>query len=415
MTDIALRPYATAYEPRAPQTDGALWARLYPPPDAREPASAAFAEIRSWPEYRPSPVVALPGWAGRMGVGQVWCKHEGERFAVGSFKSIGPPYAMLTVLMGEASRRLGRAITSAELASGALAEVTRDITVSAASSGNHGRALAWGARKFGCRSVVYMTEHVSAGRERAIAGFGAEVVRVPGPYENAVNRAAADVADKGYFVIAGVRLRDYPSVPADILVGYSLLAAELVDQLGPAERATHVFVSGGGGRLAASVVGHLHHRLGRAAPKVVVVEPTESDCLRQSALAGRPARASGSGRSVLDGLVVEEPSLVAWPILAAGAAGFLCVPDAAAVDALRLAADGPDGDRPLVIGDTGIGAFAGLLAAASDPALRAALGLGADSRVVVIASEGATDPEVYRALVRRTPEAVLAGRAGDSA
>ena len=412
MTGSARNPYRMAFTPGSPIGDPALWARLYPPPDARESAAAAFAEIRSWPEYRPSPLIALPGWAERTGVGQVWCKHEGLRFAVDSFKPLGPPYAMLAVLLGEASRRLGRAVTSAELASGALAHVTADITVSAASSGNHGRALAWGARKFGCRSVVYMAEHVSEGRARAIAGFGAEIVRVPGPYENAVRQAATDVTEKGWFVISGVKLRDYPSVPADILVGYSLLAAELVGQFGPAEQATHVFVCGGGGRLAAAVVGYLHRTLGAAAPKVVVVEAIESDCLRQSAIAGRPARASGSGHSVLDGLVVEEPSAVAWPILQVGAAGFLCVPDDAAVDALLLAADGPGGDPPLVIGDTGIGGFAGLLVAASDPALRATLGLDATSRVVVIASEGATDPEVYRALVGRTPEAVLAGRAG---
>lgn len=110
----------------------------------------------------------------------------------------------------------------------------------------------------------------------------------------------------------------------------------------------------------------------------------------------------------MDGLVVESASPQAWEILRAGAFAFLAIPDEAAVDAMRQAAAGVGGDPPLVIGETGVAAWAGLLATMRDEELKQQLGIDASSRVVVIATEGATDPEVYLNLVGRTPEAVLA-------
>ena len=62
----------------------------------------------------------------------------------------------------------------------------------------------------------------------------------------------------------------------------------------------------------------------------------------------------------------------------------------------------------MVIGETGIAAWAGFLATTRDENLRQQLGLDCNSRIVIIATEEATDPEVYRKLVGKTPEVVLA-------
>ena len=401
------------------QTNVFLNAQAHPPP-AYGPTQqallnrAAFAdveaEVTGWPGYQPTPLIALNGLAAASGVESLWCKHEGYRFEVGSFKPTGPVYAMLSVLKGEIKKATGvETVTTQDLINRQYESVTRELVVSAATSGNHGRALAWGARMFGCRCVIYMSDGVSAGREEAIAGYGAEVVRVPGSYDRAVQRSYADAELCGYFAISDEKSAEYPHISREIMQGYAMVADEIVRQFSDVQPPTHVFVPGGGGRLAAATCGHLWERYGSNHPRIVVVEPTASACLYQSAIANSAATVSGDGQSVMDGLVVESASPQAWDILKAGAFAFLTVPDEAAVDAMRQAAAGGSGDPPIAIGETGIAAWAGFLATTRDDNLRQQLGFDGNSRVVLIATEGATDPEVYRTLVGTTPEAVLAG------
>ena len=375
----------------------------------REAFADVEAEVTRFPGYVPTPLIALDGLASASGVEGLWCKHEGHRFEVGSFKPTGPVYAMLSVLKGEVRKATGaETVTTRDLMDRRHEAVTREITVSAATSGNHGRALAWGARMFGCRCVIYMNDGVSAGREEAIAAYGAEVVRVPGSYDRTVQRSYEDAERLGYFPISDEKSSEYPHISRDIMQGYAMVADEIFRQFRGGRPPTHVLVPGGGGRLAAATCGHLWERYGSSHPRVVVVEPTNSACLYHSALDDGAATVSSDGRSVMDGLVVESASPQAWEILRGGAFAFLTVPDEAAVDAMRQAAAGVGGDPPLVIGETGIAAWAGFLAATRDESLRQQLGIDSGSRVVVIATEGATDPEVYGSLVGRTPDAVLA-------
>ena len=401
------------------QTNLFINTQAHPPPDYGPAQKAllnqdAFAdvetEVTNLPGYQPTPLIALNGLAMASGVGALWCKHEGYRFEVGSFKPTGPVYAMLAVLKGEIKKTTGvERVTTQDLIDRKYESVTQEIVVSAATSGNHGRALAWGARMLGCRCAIYMNDGVSIGREEAIAGYGAEVVRVPGNYDRAVQRSFADAETLGYFVVSDDKSAEYPHIAREIMQGYAMVADEIVQQFSNAHPPTHVFVPGGGGRFAGATCGHLWDRYGSNHPRVVVVEPTTSACLYQSMVENRAATVSGDGRSVMDGLVVESASSQAWGILRDGAFAFLTIPDEAAVDAIRLAAAGISGDSPVVIGETGIAGWAGFLASIYDENLGYQLGLDYNSRVVIIATEGATDPEVYRTLVGASPEVVLAG------
>ena len=368
------------------------------------------AEVTKLPGYQPTPLITLNGLALASGVGALWCKHEGYRFEVGSFKPTGPVYAMLAVLKGEIQKATGvETVTTQDLIDRKYGSVTQEIVVSAATSGNHGRALAWGARMFGCRCAIYMNDGVSAGREEAIAGYGAAVVRVQGNYDRAVQRSFADAEKLGYFVVSDDKSAKYPHIAGAIMQGYAMVADEIVQQFRGAQPPTHVFVPGGGGRFAGATCGHLWERYGSSHPRIVVVEPTTSACLYQSMVENRAATVSGDGRSVMDGLVVESASSQAWEILRDGAFAFLTIPDEAAMDAIRQAATGVGEDASVVIGETGIAGWAGFLAATRDENLRQQLGLDGKSRVVIIATEGATDPEVYRNLVGASPETVEAG------
>ena len=332
---------------------------------------AAERAILDWPEYAATPLVDRPDLAGRFRVGSVRIKYEGARFAVQSFKALGPPYA---------AQRL------VELAK-------PPVILSSATSGNHGRAVAWAASRLGVACRIYMNEGVSPGRARAIESFGATVVRVPGTYDDALARCHDDAENDGSYVISDVAQAAYPDVPAHTMHGYAMLGQELVDA---ADDATHVFVGAGIGALAGAVVARLWQCLGARRPRVIVVEPLTADAVYQSAAKGKLSRTDGTLNTVMDGLSVGTASHLAWEILDGGAFGFLGIPDPPAVTAMRLA---HQGSSSLVIGETGIAGLAGALVACEDAAMRQALGLGTTSKIVAIACEGPTDLEVFHRLL----------------
>jgi len=337
----------------------------------------ARAAIVAWPGYCPTPLRELPGLAAALGVANVAVKLEAERFAVGSFKALGPPLALQRALNREGGAAGWRAV--------------------AATSGNHGRALAWGALRLGAACTIYMPAHTSAGREAAIRGFGAEVVRVPGDFTAslAVARQAAE-ADRTVLV-ADLPWRGSDAIPRDILAGYSVLAAEIGQQV--SEPPTHVFVAAGNGSLAGATAARLWADFGPAGPQIVTVEPLASDAVRRSLAAGAAVTVPEGEGSVMDGLVVRAVSTLAWPLLHACVAAGMAIDDAAAIATLRAAARGAWGDPALCIGETGIAALAGLVATCGDAGMRAALSLDASSRVIAIACEGVTDRTVFGTLV----------------
>ncbi|MGE0719043.1 MAG: diaminopropionate ammonia-lyase [Alphaproteobacteria bacterium] len=367
--------------------------------------AAAMAEISSWPGYAQAPLVSLPGLAARLGLGAVWWKDESGRFGLGSFKALGGAYAVWRLLAREIERRMGTRPAARDVAAGAHRDIAGTVTVTCATDGNHGRSVAWGARTFGCRCVIYIHEGVSEARRAAIAAFGADVVRTPGTYDDSVRRAAEDAAREGRFVVSDTSYPGYLDVPRDVMQGYAVMADEALRQLPQGVRPTHAFVQAGVGGLAAAVCGHLWERLGPARPRFVVVEPDKAACLFLSARAGRPVAAEGDLDTIMAGLACGEVSLLAWDVLATGADAFMTVPDAAAIDAMRTLAAG---DPPVVAGESGAAGLAGLVAAAGDPAARRALGLDAGSVVLLFGSEGDTDPALYAELVGRPAAAVRA-------
>ncbi|MCC7273542.1 MAG: diaminopropionate ammonia-lyase [Alphaproteobacteria bacterium] len=360
--------------------------------------ATAKAEIASWPGYAPTPLVALPRLARALGVADIRYKDESGRFGLGSFKALGGAYAVFRLLAREIGRRTGTRPDARDLVAGAHRDVAAAITVTCATDGNHGRSVAWGARTFGCRCVIYIHETVSDARKQAIEAYGATVVRTPGNYDDSVRRAAEDAAREGWFVVSDTSYPGYLDVPRDVMQGYALMADEAMAQLPAEAPPTHVFVQAGVGGLAAAVCAHFWERRGAARPRFVVVEPEKAACLFLSARAGRPAVAEGALDTIMAGLACGEVSLLAWQVLETGADAFMTIPDEAAVAAMRTLADG---DPPVVGGESGVAGLAGLMAVADDPAARRLLGLDAGARVLLFGSEGDTDAALYAELVGR--------------
>jgi diaminopropionate ammonia-lyase len=373
---------------------------------------AALAEakrdIMSWPGYKPTPLHLLPNLAAPAGVDAILYKDEAERFGLGSFKALGGAYAVFKVLRKTIQEQKYVTPSTLDLTSGHYVDLTSRITVTCATDGNHGRSVAWGARTFGCRCVIYIPETVSAGRCQAIAAYGAEIRRFPGTYDDGVRRVAMDAAAQGWTVVSDTAYEGYTDIPRDVMQGYSLMVEEALRQT--AAVPSHVFVQGGVGGLAASVCSYLWERYGTARPRFVVVEPEKADCFYRSAMAGRPTPAPGALDTIMAGLACGEVSPLAWRILETGADAFMTIDDEAAIDCMRLLADGRFGDDAVVAGESAVAGLAGMLMASVDADARVRLDLRRDSRVLVFGTEGATDPEVYCSIVGRRPHEVLALR-----
>ncbi len=345
----------------------------------------AFAEaretIRAWPGYAPTPLHSLPGLAAQLGLATLHYKDEGPRFGLGSFKALGGAYAVARLVAERGS--------------------ARGLTVTCATDGNHGRSVAWGAQRSGCRCVIFVHAGVSAARVAAIERYGAEVRRVPGNYDDSVRHAADTAAAEGWTVVSDTSYPGYTDIPRHVMQGYAVLAEEAIEQSGGAAP-THLFLQGGVGGFAAAVLAHYWEHFGAARPAAVVVEPDRAACLLASARTGRPEVVHGELDTIMAGLACGEPSLLAWDILRAGADAFMSIPDALALDTMRALAQPLAGDPAIVGGESGVAGLAGLVAAAADPEIRATIGLGAGSRVLVVGTESDTDPALYARIVGRS-------------
>jgi diaminopropionate ammonia-lyase len=363
--------------------------------------------ISTWPGYAVTRLCSLPALARSTGVASIHYKDEAARFGLGSFKGLGGAYAVARLLCRELGQRLGRAVSHAELQSDpALRQACANITVTCATDGNHGRSVAWGVQMLGCRCVIYIHATVSEGRKDAIARYGAQVVRTSGNYDDSVQQADRDAKANGWFVISDTSYPGYMDIPRDVMQGYQLMVHEAVSAL--PQWPTHVFVQAGVGGFAAAVCAYFWERSAEQRPVFVVVEPERADCLLQSARAGAVVAVKGDLDTLMAGLACGEVSLLAWEILTTGANAFCTIPDAAAVDVMRLLASPQGGDPVIVAGESAVAGLAAALLAAQDRAARTTLGLGPDSRVLLFGSEGDTDPALYQQLVGRSAAQVLA-------
>ena len=357
--------------------------------------------------HRPAtPLYDLPDAAARCQVGRLCLKDESVRSPLGSFKALGAPIALVRQIL-----RLHPDFEPAAILTGRYAEALRGYTVISATDGNHGRGLAAAAQDAGCRCVIVLHAHVSPEREQAIAAYGADIVRIAGNYDESVQEAARLAAAHGWQVIADTSYDGYEDIPRDVMQGYGAIAEEIVEQTsaqrGRAGAFTHVFLQGGVGGMAAGLASYFWEYHGAQRPCVISVEPAQADCLLQSAIQGRPAKATGTVDSVMAGLACGETSPLAWRFLQPCVDVFMTIEDEQAIEAMRALAQGSERDTPIVAGESGVAGLAALEWLRSDPQRSEQVGLTAESRVLIISTEGATAPREYTRLVGQSAEQVL--------
>ncbi|RWC88282.1 MAG: diaminopropionate ammonia-lyase [Mesorhizobium sp.] len=353
-----------------------------------------------------TPLHALPALAGELGLAALHVKDEGFRLGLGSFKALGGAYAVFRLVLEEASKRLGRSVDVGDLDRPEVRSVAATMTVACATDGNHGRSVAQGAELVGAKAAIFVHAGVSDERVAAIARYGAEMIRVDGNYDDSVRQAARIAAEKGWTVVSDTSWPGYERIPGLVMQGYTAVVREALRQL--SEPPTHVFVQAGVGGIAAAIAGHLAIVLGEARPVFTVVEPARAACVFGAAKAGHPVKIAHGEATVMAMLECYEASPVAWRVLARVADAFMTVDEDDAVAVMRRLARPSGNDPAIVAGESGGVGLAGLIRAMAGH--KAELGLDATSRVLVINTEGATDPRRYAELVGMNPADVLAGK-----
>lgn len=353
-----------------------------------------------------TPLHALPTLAEELGLAALHVKDEGFRLGLGSFKALGGAYAVFRLVLEEAAKRLGRAVDVGDLDRPDVRSVAATMTVACATDGNHGRSVAQGAELAGAKAVIFVHAGVSDERISAIARYGARMVRVDGNYDDSVRRAAQVAAEKGWTVVSDTSWPGYERIPGLVMQGYTAIVREALRQL--REPPTHVFVQAGVGGIAAAVAGHLAIVLGDERPVFTVVEPARAACVVGAAQAGHVVKVAHDQPTVMAMLECYEASLVAWRVLARAADAFMTIDEDDAVAVMRRLARPAGGDPVVVAGESGGVGLAGLIRAVAENNID--LGLNGNSRVLVINTEGATDPRRYAELVGMDPADVLAGK-----
>ncbi|MEM6762915.1 MAG: diaminopropionate ammonia-lyase, partial [Pseudomonadota bacterium] len=335
------------------------------------------------------------------GVGAVWYKDEAQRFGLGSFKPLGAGFALAKAIAARL-RRDGIAgnPTVSDVVSGRYRDATRAITVVSATDGNHGRALAWAGRRFDASVEIIVHNDVSPGRRAAMEALGANVTVSAGNYDETVREAFALGEAFDWVVVQDTSAGTYRAVPIDICHGYGIIAEEMVAEL--EAPLTHVIVQAGVGGLASALCAQFWRHYGRRRPKFLTLEPASAACVAESLAVGKPVTVESEARTMMAGLDCGEVSQTAWQVLATGADGALVIGDGLAIEGMRRLAHPPQGEPRIVAGECAGGAVGALLALGERPHLKRALQLGTQSSVLIIGTEGATDPAIYRSVVGDT-------------
>ncbi len=355
-------------------------------------------------DYCPTPLVRLSCLAEELGVKDIFVKNEAKRFSLNAFKGLGGSYAMFRILC----QRLGLSPDEATLADLQTKEAhkkIKDAVFVTATDGNHGRGVSWAGGIFGCQVHVYMPAGSVEARAEAIRRVGpAQVVITDKNYDETVQFAMEQSEKNGWYLIQDTAWEGYETVPAWIIQGYLTMASEAMDQL-EAKGAipTHVFLQAGVGAMAGGVLGYIASRMGEHKPIVTIVEPETVNCIYRSAKAGKPCSVEGAPVTIMAGLNCGTPCTITWPVLRDFAQFYMSCPDYVAAHGMRSYAKERRTDETVTSGESGavtMGALSMVLTRPELEQVKSAMNLGQNSVILLISTEGDTDPEGYVNVVR---------------
>ena len=358
---------------------------------------------KGFDEYSVTPLHNLEGLANRCGVKNIFLKDESYRFGLNAFKVLGGAYAVGHYLADKLKMDISE-VSFEYLRSAEVKEKLGEITFVTATDGNHGRGVAWAANQLGQKSVVYMPRGSSIVRLNNIRKEGSDASIIDGNYEDAVALSDEMAKKHGWIVIQDTAWEGYEEIPTWIMQGYGTLIYEAIEQLEEygIDKPTHVFLQAGVGSFAGTILGYLVDKFGEERPITVVVEPDDANCLYLSSLSGKREIVQGDMPTIMAGLACGAPNTVSYEILKDYADGYLSCPDYTAARGIRILAAPIKGDPQVISGESGAvgaGVITLLMEREEYKDIKRGLKLDENSVVLLISTEGDTDPRKYRDIV----------------
>ncbi|HIV99414.1 MAG TPA: diaminopropionate ammonia-lyase [Candidatus Ornithospirochaeta avicola] len=360
---------------------------------------------RQIPGYKVTPLVSLENLAQMLGLGGIYVKDEQKRLSLNSFKVMGGSYAVYRLLK-KYLKKENEDLSFNYLISDEIHSRIKNITLASATDGNHGKGIAWAAQQLRLRCVIYVHKETSQPRIDAIKRYGAEVIVVDGNYDDAVRQVALDAKKNGWTIVSDTSWPGYEEIPSWIMQGYTTIMLEAQEEFAGLGivKPTHIFVQAGVGALAAATIGFYASLFKENSPKFIVVEPDKAACIFETAKYndGELHSVKGDLDTIMAGLACGDPSPIAWKVLDNTADCFIKVPDYTAARGMRILAVPLSGDPFVISGESGavpLGTLYSIMTEEGTEGLRKVLGLDEMSNVLVINTEGNTDPIHFRQIL----------------
>ena len=336
----------------------------------------AYLSISSWKGYSPTPLIELDKLSKELNLNKIFYKDESKRFDLKSFKALGGAYAVEKVSNGN-----------------------KDIVVATATAGNHGRSVAWGARRLGLKCKIFISEFVSDARGQAMADLGADVVKVKGNYEKSLIECIKQSTDNNWQIVQDVAWKDYMIVPKYTMAGYTVMMKEIVDQINE-NKITHIILQAGVGGMAGAMVAGIARYLDNI-PVTITVEPDSAACVLESIRTGKIEKIDIKRESLMGGMSCGEVSLVPWEILKNSVKYCISLPDDDIAKTMRLLGNASLSDKKIIAGENSAPGVISLITSCEDEKIKEKIGLNKDSNVMLIGCEGDTDQKMYQKLINQ--------------
>jgi len=334
----------------------------------------AYLSISKWDGYYQTPLIELNKLSKELNLNKIFYKDESKRFNLKSFKALGGAYAVEKVSKGN-----------------------KEIVVATATAGNHGRSVAWGAKRLGLKCKIFISEFVSDERGQAMANLGADVIKVKGNYEKSLIECIKQSTKNNWQIIQDVSWQDYVLVPKYTMAGYSVMMKEINDQI-QNENITHIILQAGVGGMAGAMVAGIARYLDNV-PAIIIVEPDSAACVLESIRTGNIEKIDIKRESLMGGMSCGEVSLVPWEILKNSVKYCISLPDDDIAKTMRLLGTGSFSDEKIIAGENSAPGLISLIASCEDEKIKDKLQLNKSSNVLLIGCEGDTDQKMYKKLV----------------
>ena len=334
----------------------------------------AYKIISKWDNYSPTPLIPLKKLSQKLKINNIFYKDESKRFHLKSFKALGGAYAVQKVTKGN-----------------------KNVVVSTATAGNHGRSVAWGSKKLGLKCKIFISEYVSEFRAKAMRNFGADVIRVKGNYDNSLKECIMQSRKNNWQIIQDVAWEDYKLVPTLTMAGYSVMMKEISEQINN-QKISHVILQAGVGGMAAAMVAGIARYLDNI-PKIIVVEPENAACVLESIKAAKIEKISIKSESLMGGMSCDEVSMVPWEILKNSVNHCVTVSDKYIAKTVKSLANCEFSNEKIIGGECSTPGIISLAGLCSDSESKKEINLNKDSNVLLFGCEGDADEELYQKLL----------------